>query len=146
MLISIYVFKFLVIQFMKLVTLVYTPGYWPLPHPIPQLTIPTWVHLPSFNIKGPPLSPCFNKKTKITYIFASKNNPPTLTEYGIGIHNIVYVIGFYTYTARVSCCFARAQEVVYNPARSCSSILELAFLICPHRHIDFLQNRRLWTT
>jgi len=52
----------------------------------------------------------------------------------------------YTHTARVSCRFARTQEVVYDPARGRGSVLELALLICPHWYVNLLQNRWLRTT
>lgn len=49
---------FLVIHGWKCVTRVYTPGYWPLPQPMPHDTMPTWTHCwPSCTISGPPLSP-----------------------------------------------------------------------------------------
>lgn len=57
---------FFVIHGMKCVTRVYTPGYWPLPQPMPHETMPTWTHwLLSATISGPPESPCQLKQHKL---------------------------------------------------------------------------------
>lgn len=50
-----------------------------------------------------------------------------------------------TYTARISGRFAGAQEVIDNSPRGRGPVLDLALLVGPHRHVDFLQHGRLRT-
>lgn len=89
--------EFFCIQGRKEVTRVYTPGYWPLPQPIPHETTPTCVHRPpSFTLSGPPLSPYKNHNVHCKY----GNSACVRTS-----RHVFTLCGLYAYGTRINCGF-----------------------------------------